>query len=614
MRIDNSKSTCRILDDRSNTSLPLEMLRRLLLALVGLLFLGTATLFWGPVRAYVLVDVDESALSWGPTLFRILLTGHGILLLLLAVCARPCRAAAMDSRGSTRSLPGQRAFLVLFASLILTSLLLRLWCLDTCLWLDEVLTLTRYARPPLGTILTSFPDQNQHMLYSVLAHFSLVLFGESAWALRLPAVIFGVASIWALYALGKQITNRTEALLAATLMTVSYHHVWFSQNARGYSGLLFFTLWSTCLFIQGIRQGRWSLWVLYAVSVALGFWVHLTMVFVVLSHAAVYVAYFAASFGKGIRERTEGLTPATRWRPFLALALAATMTLQLYALSLPEFLASALHEVSLPSEWTNPFWVVRETLANLQVGFAGLAGVLVALTLFIAGLVSIGRRDCMFIALLVLPGVLGGASMLLLHHNLWPRFFFYCAGYAFLVLVRGTLVAGEMVLRAMGRPAGVREDGTGRLGLAAVLLMAVVLATMLPRCYRLPKQDYLGARSYVESRQRPGEPIVAVGLAALSYSSYYAPDWLTPGTRPELDAIRRGATTTWLVYTFPPHMKAFCPDLWEAVQEDFEVVEVFPGSLNAGEIYVCCSRRGEATVEAAPTDARALLSLCMDQP
>src|SRR5262249_318850 len=154
------------------------------------------------------------------------------------------------------------------------------WRLDTCLWLDEVLTLTHYARPALGMILTSFPDQNQHMLYSVLGHISLDCFGESAWALRLPAVLFGVASIWALYALGGRIASRTEALLAAAMMTVSYHHVWFSQNARGYTGLLFFTLLSTWLFVRGLRAGRWPLWGGYAVSVALGFWVHLTMLFV----------------------------------------------------------------------------------------------------------------------------------------------------------------------------------------------------------------------------------------------------------------------------------------------------------------------------------------------
>jgi uncharacterized membrane protein len=48
-----------------------------------------------------------------------------------------------------------------------------------------------------------------------------------------------VASIGALYLLGRAVAGPTEALFAAALMTVAYHHVWFSQNARGYSGLLF---------------------------------------------------------------------------------------------------------------------------------------------------------------------------------------------------------------------------------------------------------------------------------------------------------------------------------------------------------------------------------------
>jgi 4-amino-4-deoxy-L-arabinose transferase-like glycosyltransferase len=573
-------------DNSTNVVRPIDTLHRLALGGAGVGLLAAAILFPGAAVGP----------AWGGTLFRILLAGHGLLLAVLAT--RPGRRGPAGTpppggQEEAGGFPGRRAAGVLLAALVVASLALRLWRLDSGLWLDEVLTLTQYARPPLATILTSFPDQNQHMLYSVLAHLSLTAFGESAWALRLPAVFFGAGGVWALYLLGKQVTNRAEALLAAALMTVSYHHVWFSQNARGYTGLLFFTLWSTGLFVRGLREGRWGTWVWYAVSVALGFWVHMTMLFVVLSHSTVYAALLVASF------RTGALPAGTRWRPFLAMTLAATLTLQLYALSLPQFLASALHEVSLPSEWTDPVWVVRETLAGLRLGFAGVAGVAVGGALFLAGLVSIGRRDRTFIALLVLPGLLGGLCMLLLHHNLWPRFFFYCAGYAFLVFVRGTMVAAEAVARALRTEAQAQ-----RAGAVAVLLMAVGLAAVLPRCYRLPKQDYVGARSFVEARRQPGEPVVAVGLAGLSYGSYYAPAWPTPGTRPELDEIRRGAETTWLVYTFPPHLRAFCPDLWDAVQDDFEVVEVFPGSLNAGEIYVCRSRPA----------ARALSPTWVDRP
>jgi hypothetical protein len=56
------------------------------------------------------------------------------------------------------------------AALGVTALGLRLWQLDSCFWFDEVLTVVDFVRPPLGQIVTSFPSQNQHMLFSVLAH------------------------------------------------------------------------------------------------------------------------------------------------------------------------------------------------------------------------------------------------------------------------------------------------------------------------------------------------------------------------------------------------------------------------------------------------------------
>ena len=74
------------------------------------------------------------------------------------------------------------------AALTLVALALRLWRLDSGLWLDEVSTLLDFGRVPLAEVVTMFPSQNQHMLYSVLMHLPLALWGESAWALRLPAV------------------------------------------------------------------------------------------------------------------------------------------------------------------------------------------------------------------------------------------------------------------------------------------------------------------------------------------------------------------------------------------------------------------------------------------
>jgi 4-amino-4-deoxy-L-arabinose transferase-like glycosyltransferase len=83
---------------------------------------------------------------------------------------------------------------------------------------------------------------NQHVLYATLANISVAVFGATEAAVRLPAVLFGVAAIFALYYLARILTSESEALWATALLTVMYHHIWFSQNARGWTGVVFFSL------------------------------------------------------------------------------------------------------------------------------------------------------------------------------------------------------------------------------------------------------------------------------------------------------------------------------------------------------------------------------------
>src|SRR5690606_25369857 len=139
--------------------------------------------------------------------------------------------------GSTAHPPSRftRVDAVIVAVLVGGGLALRIPGLNAGLWYDEIIALLNAVRLPAAEIVSSFETLNNHVLYSLLAHASVAWFGESAWALRLPALAFGIVSLPVLYLLGRRITDRREALLAAVLMTVSYHHVWFSQNARGYT-------------------------------------------------------------------------------------------------------------------------------------------------------------------------------------------------------------------------------------------------------------------------------------------------------------------------------------------------------------------------------------------
>lgn len=500
------------------------------------------------------------SLAWGPALFRGLLALHGLGLILASLLATGPFAAAQ------RSSPRRGTYAIL-AALTLLAALLSVPSLNSCLWLDEVLTLVHYARPPMAWIFTSYPDQNQHMLYSLLAHCSLRIFGEQAWALRLPAVVFGAGSIWALFLLGRRLVSETEALLACALMTVSYHRIWFSQDARGYTGLLFFTLLATWLWLEALDRDQWRTWLGYCACVVLGVWIHVTMLFVPAAHAVIFLIVWLRS------ERR----PAPLGRAAAAFALCGTISLQIYALSLPEFLRTAVSTplVAAATQWTHPWWTISESLRSLRLGSAAVVVVVFGAAFFAVGWLRIFRRQQPAAWAMILPAVLTGAAMLALEHCLFPRFFFFSMGFGVLIFMHGAMSAARWSPRAGYWLAG---------------LMIVASALTVPRCYALPKQDFVGARDYVERQRTAGDPVIAVSLAAHAYSEYYAPAWPAAWTSGELAALRGPSGRAFLVYTLPEDLRAFHPDLWSAVHADYYTVKIFPGTLGGGEVYVCRER------------------------
>jgi len=468
--------------------------------------------------------------------------------------------------------PAPRWASLTMAGILLLALALRLYALGQGLWVDEVTTLVQYVRPPLGTILTSYDSQNQHPLYSVLAHLAFTVMGEGASALRLPAALFGTATVWALWRFGREAASESEAVLAALVLTVSYQHVWFSQNARGYSGILFWAVLSSMLLLRALREGRPSLWAWYAITVALGAYTHLTMIFVALGQFTVYLAAL-------LRGRVAG---GGRWRPFWSgFGLSALLTLLCYALVLPQIRGAAETDLSNVSTWRSPWWMIRETLAGLQLGSGSSVLLVLALLVVLGGLWSLGRKDPAVPLLLIVPVVAGGGLTVLMQHHLWPRFFFFAAGFGVVVVVRGLFYGWELVGPRL------RWDA-GRTRLAAVVtttLFALGMARSLQWVYR-PKQDYVGAMDLVQAQQAPGDTVVVVGVAAIAYRMYFQPAWTAVANAAELEAARHAARRTWLLYTLPIEMENTHPDILALARKDFQLMGTFEGSLNGGAVYV----------------------------
>jgi hypothetical protein len=313
-------------------------------------------------------------------------------------------------------------------------------------------------------------------------------------------------------------------------------------------------------------------------------WIHMTMLFVVGIHFLIFV----------IARYREGHESRRVRRPLLAFLLCATLTLQLYALVLPEFFRTAVSEASTPSEWTNPLWVLQESIRSLQAGFAALTVVLAAGVFLAAGWMDLLRKDWRAAWAIVLPGITGGGAMLLLGHNLWPRFFFFCMGFALLIAVHGAME----VPRSLAAVSGVRPQWALLAGYALAGMMIAASTFTLPKGYRLPKQDFLGARDYVEQVKQANDSIAVVGLAQHAYQPYYAPGWAVVSTTDELAALEARSGRTFVVYTLPIELRAVHPQLWKAIQTNYEVRRVFWGTLGGGEVYVCRDRSPRTALQA----------------
>lgn len=558
---------------------------RLSVALCGILLLALAGFFPSGDIESALLGKADGQLAWGPTLFRALLVIHGLALLAWSYLATRTSPSEPVYIGDADQRDVLRPYLWL-ALLCVIGLALRLYKLETCLWIDEMLTLVDFLRKPLPEIVTMFPSQNQHMLYSVLGRICVVLGDESAATARLPAVFFGVASIPALFLLGRRMIGAREALLACAIMTFSYHHVWFSQSARGYSGLLFFTILGTWLWLEAVRYGTPRWWIGYAVCIALGMWIHMTMLFVLAAHGLAYLGLLATRRRTTNLEARSPIDPGFVWKAWLAWTFCGTLTLQLHALALPEFFRTALHEHSPDSQWLNPFWVLWESLARLGDGGIGGIAAAIGAVVMLVGWLTLCRRDWQSAIVAIVPPLLGAGTMIALKHHLWPRFFFFCMGFFLLIAVHGGMTMVRLACTAlMERSKALRI--AARVGTIGCLFVAAASATTLPRCYNPPKQDFLGARDYVEKEMSPTDAKVAVGLAGIAFQRYFAPNWRFAQTRAEIDQLRQSHERVWLVYTLPIELQARWRDIWDTVQQDFQEVRTFYGTLGDGHVVVC---------------------------
>lgn len=340
---------------------------------------------------------------------------------------------------------------------------------DTSLWMDETIS-TTYARLPWSEFLTVIARQDQNMaLYNLLLR-AWIHVGESEFAIRSLSLLWAVAAVPAIYALGAHLFDRRIGLLAALLLSVNGFHLRYAQEARAYSLLVFLVILSTLFFVTALERPDRTRWAAYVVSSVL----------------AVYTHYFAL------------LVLAAQWAslPFLRLRALPWKALvgSALAIGLLVLPLGALVLAGAPGMG----WVPRSGLHaiyDLFLHLAGYAGkpalVAYAILCMMALAGPLRRRTALVVSWLVVPVVL--AWLLSLVKPLFVPRFLIVSLPAFVILA----AAG---LGSIRRPAP----------LAAALGAFVLIALPGIRFqYRQPfQEDWRGVAGHVLSRARPGDALV----------------------------------------------------------------------------------------------------------
>lgn len=550
---------------------------RVSLALFGLLCVALAL-----TPNVVLLTALQSghsveALAAGANVLRASLAVVGIYFITLS---RLVPEAAHDVELIHYDIAPPHSLGILLAILAL-AVALRAYALDRDIWFDEMLMHTGYMDLKPLSVLTTFNDANNHILYTFLARLSIEAFGDAVWAIRLPSVVFGLASIAAIYAFSRRVMTWQESLLAALILTVSFHHIWFSQNARGYTALLFFSLVSSIFLLDAMRTGQVWRWLAYAVTGTLGAYTHLTIGFLFVGHF-FYFLYVATTASRSDEDRPAIFWPGLGFG-FVPLGL---LTVTLYAIVLPDILGGALLSTGLQedSEWTNPVWALRELVTSLQIGFSGSWAILAGAIVVVIGMLSFLRRDAAAVAFLVIPCGLAVLLMTAIGYTLFPRFFFFAMGFGVVIVVHGATILGRLAARLLS----IRDATAVWIALLPGLVIAFGSALSLRHVY-FSKQSYLASIDYLEQRLEPGDGIAVIGVAELPYIDYYGKAWTPVNSADEIEAMLETQGRVWAVYTLPVAMRSAHPDILALLEERFTTAETFYGTLGGGEIIVSVS-------------------------
>jgi 4-amino-4-deoxy-L-arabinose transferase-like glycosyltransferase len=413
---------------------------------------------------------------------------------------------------------------VILWSIVALALVLRVansWI--TSLHLDDFHTLYHVRAPDLAEFFHRLKQDNHPPLSFLVVRLVRTLFGEDEFVLRIPAILYGVATVPVVWQIARRLPSRAARATAALFVGCSSLNLELSSDLRMYSLLTLALAGFLGAALDLLEQKRgFARCVLWTV-VGLHTHYHFVHALAVIAGACVLVAWLHDELRQGL------------WRMLGALGVAAVLSLPWFALGFPAQLAHDLppggSEVSFGRLAEGLVHLVYLNLrlggTGLRVVFLGAGAILLGLALLAATQLVVKERRgaasgtwlVILATAVLLPAWSALASWLMPRAGFEWRYIAGAVAPLALLTARGAYWPGPF--------ARVR-----RIAVGAAIVAALVLCVINVR--DPGRENNRDAVRAIVTRAAPGDAVVAAEWQPRLFPhsgawNYYAPRLLPPG-------------------------------------------------------------------------------------
>lgn len=133
--------------------------------------------------------------------------------------------------------------------------------------------------------------ESKSTFYFILEKIMFFSFGYTELVARILSVVAGVAGVYAMYLLGKEIWDQRTGLFSALVISLNYFHIQYSQEARGYTLLFLFVVLSFLHFIKFLKGKKLKNVFWYSICIILAIHFHPFALFVLSSQIILWMIF-----------------------------------------------------------------------------------------------------------------------------------------------------------------------------------------------------------------------------------------------------------------------------------------------------------------------------------